>query len=81
MLKYGLNYSIEKPVATYVTNLAAETEQAMRLLDDELQNTCRFMAANKPKQIINSASQTNILLKRQLHIVKELNKSYTLIKQ
>jgi len=50
------------------------TEQAIRLLDDKLQNTYRFLAAKKLKQIINSASQTNILQKRQLHIVEELNK-------
>ena len=74
LLEYGLNYSIEKPVATYVTNLAAETEQAIRLLDEKLQNTYRFLAAKKLKQIMNSASQTNTFQKRQLHIVKELNK-------
>ena len=50
LLKYGLNYSIEKPVATYVTNLAAETEQAIRLLDEKLQNTYRFLAAKKLKK-------------------------------
>ena len=74
LLKHGLNYSIEKPVATYVTNLAAETEQAIRLLDDKLQNIYGFMPAKKLKQIINSASLTNILQKGQLHILKELNK-------
>jgi len=52
LLEYGLNYSIEKPVATYVTNLAAETEQAIRLLDEKLQNTYRFLAAKKLKQIM-----------------------------
>jgi uncharacterized protein (DUF885 family) len=75
LLNYGLNYSIEKPVATYITNLAADSEQAIRLLDEKLQNTYRFMAAKKLKQIKNSASQTNTLQKRQLHIIKELKKT------
>jgi len=50
MLKYGLNYSIEIRVATYITNLAADTEQAIRFLDDKLQNTYRFMATKKLKK-------------------------------
>jgi pantothenate kinase len=33
LLKYGLNYSIEKTVSTYLANLIAETERAIRLLD------------------------------------------------
>ena len=32
------------------------------------------MATNKLKQIINSNSQNNVLQKRQLHVMKELNK-------
>jgi len=39
-----------------------------------MQNTYRIMAANKLKQIINSNSQNNVLQKRQLHMMKELNK-------
>jgi len=35
------------------------------------------MATNKLKQIINSNSQNNILQKRQLHVMKELNKKLT----
>jgi hypothetical protein len=77
LLKYGLNYSIERPASTYAASLAAETEQAIRLLDTKLQNTYRFVAAKKLKQIINSTSQTNILQKRHLHVMKELNKKLT----
>jgi len=29
LLKYGLNYSIERPASTYAANLIAETEKAM----------------------------------------------------
>ena len=77
LLKYGLNYSIERPASTYATGLVAETEQAIRLLDAKLQNTYRSMAAKKLKQIINLSSQTNILQKRHRKKAKtnhQLNK-------
>jgi hypothetical protein len=77
LLKYGLNYSIKRPALSYAANLVAKTEQAIRLLDLKLQNTYRFMATKKLKQIINSTSQTNVLQKRQLHVIKELNKKLT----
>jgi hypothetical protein len=48
-----LNYSTERPTSTHAANLIAETEQAIRLLDVKLQNTYRFMAMNKLKQIVN----------------------------
>jgi hypothetical protein len=35
------------------------------------------MATNKLKQINNSNSQNNVLQKRQLHVMKELNKELT----
>jgi len=35
------------------------------------------MATNKLKQIINSNGQTNVLQKRQMHVMKELNKKLT----
>jgi len=33
LLKYGLSYSTEIPVSSYIANLTAETERAIRLLD------------------------------------------------
>jgi hypothetical protein len=33
LLKYDLNCSIERPISTYIANLIAEMEQAIRLLD------------------------------------------------
>jgi len=47
LLKYGLNYSIERPVSSYIATLTAETERAIRLLDVKTQNTYRIMATNK----------------------------------
>ena len=68
LLKYGLNYTIEKPVSTYITKLIAETERAIRLLDTKMQNIYRSMAAKKLKQIIGSSGRSNVLQKRQLHV-------------
>jgi len=47
LLKYGLNYSTENPISTYVANRTAETERAIRLLDVKIQDTYRIMATNK----------------------------------
>jgi len=33
LLKYGLNYGIESPISSYIANLTAETERAIKLLD------------------------------------------------
>jgi hypothetical protein len=59
LFKYGLSYSIERPTATYLTSLIAETEQAIKLLDVKTQNTYRLLATKKLKQVINSTSQRN----------------------
>jgi len=69
LLKYGLNCSIERPISSYIANLRAKTEQAIRLLDVKMQNMYRIMATNKLKQIINSKGQNNVLQKRQLHVI------------
>jgi len=73
LIKYGMKYSIERPTTTYIDNLIAETEQAIRLLDTSIQNTYRFLAAKKLKQIINTPSFTNVLHKRQVYILKAVN--------
>ena len=74
LLNYGMNYSTEKPANAYIATLAAETEQAIKLLDAKLQSTYRHIATKKLKQIINPNNQANIRQKRQRYIMKELNK-------
>ena len=74
LLNYGLQYSIERPLTTYCTNLLIETERAIKLLDTKLQNSNHIVAANKLKQFINSGNLYNILQKRRLYITKQLNK-------
>jgi hypothetical protein len=77
LLKYGLNYSIERPASTYLANFIAETERAVRLLDIKVQNIYRIMATKKLKQITNLTGQSNVIQKRQLYVLKELNKKLT----
>jgi hypothetical protein len=45
LLKKGLQHSIEKPIDKYWKNLIAETEQAVKLLDTNMQNPMRILAA------------------------------------
>ena len=68
LIKYGLNYTTEKPTSTYIANLIAETERAIHLLDTSMQGTYHFLAANKLKQIINSFNQTHIFLRLELAV-------------
>jgi hypothetical protein len=72
LLNYGLNYSVEKPTTPYLTELIAETERAIKFLDEKLQNTYRFLTTNKLKQIINTDNQ-KATQKRQLHVMKKIN--------
>jgi hypothetical protein len=76
LFKYGLNYSIEKLTSTYLANLIAETERATRLLATKMQNIYRFMTAKKLRQNVDSSGRSNVLPKRQLYVVKGLNKKH-----
>jgi hypothetical protein len=76
LLKYGFNYSIERPASTYAANLIAETERAIRLLDIKAQNTpYHGNKKKKLKQIINSTSQSNMLQKDNYMCLKNSTKS------
>jgi hypothetical protein len=56
LLNYGMQYSMEKQLKTYWTNLPVVTERHVNLLDTKLQNPYRIMAAKKMKQICNSTT-------------------------
>ena len=56
LLKYDLQYSIQKPATTYLTSLLTGTERAIKLLDRKLQNAYCILATNKLKQILNFLS-------------------------
>jgi len=50
LLDLGLQYSLENPMKTSWEHLVMETEHAMKLLDEKLQNPFRILAAKKLKQ-------------------------------
>ena len=50
-LSLGPNFAIEKEPKYYINNLIIDTENAIRHLDTKVQNTFRYIAANKIKQI------------------------------
>ena len=49
LLDLGLQYSMQKPTKTTWENLFIETERAIKLLDDKLQNLFSIIAAKKLK--------------------------------
>jgi hypothetical protein len=77
LLDLGMQYSLQKPLKSYWTNLVLETEQAIKLLDGRVQNTYRILAAKKLRQIYNSNDNRNITHKRQLYILRNINQKIT----
>jgi hypothetical protein len=65
---------MEQPTSTYMANLIAETERAIRLLDVKEQKAYRILATQKLKQINNSPNYSNVLQKRQFYVIKGINK-------
>jgi len=59
LLNNGLQYSIEKPLRKYWTDLIMETEEAIRVLDSKMQAPFRILATKKLKQISASDNHHN----------------------
>ena len=78
LLSSSLQYSIEIPLTTCFTNLTIEMERAIKLLDTKLKKSYCIIAANKLKQILNSSNNYNILQKRRVYIMKQLNKKFVI---
>jgi hypothetical protein len=72
-LQLGLNYAIEEPTTQIIQNLVIDTENAIRQLHENEQNTYRHLACIKIKQIKYSTT-TNTLHKRQRYIMKQISK-------
>ena len=64
-LALGPNYALEKDPKHYINELIIDTENAIRQLDPKVQNTFRYMATTKVKQIM--ASSTHHTLHRRHH--------------
>ena len=73
LLNHGMQYSMDRPLKTYWTNLLAETERAIRPPDTKLQNSYRIMAAKKTKQICNSDNHHKTMQKRHSCNIRILN--------
>jgi hypothetical protein len=72
LLNQGLQYCIQKSTSSCITNLAMETERAIRLLDPKEQHSFRINVTQKLKEILH-ANRNSIAQKRQNHLTKQLN--------
>ena len=72
LLNLGFQFSIEKPLTTYPTNLITGDNDTVKLLDTKLQNAFLMLATKQLKQILNSNNPYNILHERQLCVMKQL---------
>jgi hypothetical protein len=64
LLNYGMQYSMERPLKIYWTNLPVETKRSIKLLDTKLQNSYRIIAAKKMKKIYNADNYHKTMQKR-----------------
>jgi uncharacterized protein YukE len=71
LLDMGLHYSLQIPSTASWTNLAMETEQAIRQLDIGIQDTYRNLAATKLRQLLNT-NPHNSAHKRQAYVLKNI---------
>jgi len=71
LLNNRLQYSIEKPLKKYWTDLIMETEQTIRMLDIKMQAPFRILATKKLKQISLSDNHHNVMAKRQTYFLKK----------
>jgi len=71
ILDRRLQYSLQKSFTSSWTTLALETEHAIKLLDNKIQNSFWILAAKQLKQLYN-ANHSNTIHKRQLYVLKQI---------
>jgi hypothetical protein len=71
-LDLGLQHSVEQPLRMYWLNPIAETENAIKQLDQKQQSAYLIMAAKKLKQIYNSNKNMGATSKRHNHILNRI---------
>jgi hypothetical protein len=76
LLNLGLPFSLHIPSTSMWTNLAMEGEQAIRLLDTDIQDTYRNLATRKLRQLIKSNAH-NSTHKRLKYILKNIKQKLT----
>jgi len=72
-MKLGPQYTIERNPKQYINELIVDTENAIKHLQSNVQNTFRYMAAKKIKQVKES-NRHNIMHKRHQHNIKQIKK-------
>jgi hypothetical protein len=66
-------YAIEKNPKYYINELIIDTENAIKNPQSSIQNTFRYLAANKIKQI-GESSRHNTIHKRHQHNISQIKK-------
>jgi hypothetical protein len=66
ILNLGFQYIIEKPIITNLFNIAIETEDAIKLLDINIEHAYRLQATKKLNHIRNSCTSYNYVHKRHM---------------
>ena len=77
-LTLGFNYAAEKDPKYYINDLITHTENAIRYSDTKIQNTFRYLATRKTKQIITT-NTNKTPYKRHQHNLNQIKKSYNKI--
>jgi len=70
-LEMGPQYAIEKKPKQYINELIIDTENSIRCLHNGTQNTFRYLAAKKIKQI-GESNRNNIMQKRHQYNVNQI---------
>ena len=70
-LNLGFDYEIEKDPKQFINTLIVDTENAIRHLDIKIQNTFRYLATKKIKQITEE-NKYNTLHKRYQYNLKQI---------
>jgi len=75
ILNLGPNYAVEMEPRKYLNDLIIDTENAIRYLDPQMQNTYRYMATKHIKHI-SRQKKYNTLHKRQQYVINEIKKTF-----
>ena len=75
ILDLGLQYSLQKPSASAWTTLALETQRAIRLLDNKIQDSFRILATKQLKRLHNT--NQNDTTYKGLYVLKQIRQKFT----
>jgi hypothetical protein len=76
ILDQSLQYSLQKSSASSWTTPALEKERTIQLVDNNIQNSFRFLAAKQLKELYNANLNTTTH-KTQLYVLKQIRQKIT----